>query len=81
MKKALSAVVSAVVSAIVPFLMSCWAFAASKEMEGAAEAPAEMVDVIYVVVFGILFIGMIVGFFAYFWWVESQKKKKGAGGE
>ena len=77
MKKALSAVVSA----IVPFFMSCWAFAASKEMEGAADAPAEMVDVIYVVVFGVLFIGMIVGFFAYFWWVESQKKKKAAGGE
>ena len=71
MKKALSVAVSA----IVPFLMSCWAFAATREMEGAAEAPAEMVDVVWVLVFGIGFVGMIVGFFVYMWWLEKKKKK------
>ena len=62
-------------TAVVLFLMSCGAFAA--EMESAADAPAELVDVMYVVIFGILFVGMIVGFFLYMWYLERKKKKAG----
>ena len=62
-------------SAVVLFMMPAWALAAMNET--AADAPAELVDVMYVVVFGVLFIGMIVGFFVYFWWVERKKKKAG----
>lgn len=61
-------------SAVVLFLMSWPTFAATKEMEGAAGAPAETVDVIYVVIFGIIFIGAIIGFFVYLWWTDKNKK-------
>lgn len=64
-------------SAVVAFLMSCWAFAATKEMEGGVDAPAEMVDVLWVVVFVVLFFGMIAAFFVWFWLVERKKKKSG----
>ena len=39
-------------------------FAAAEEGT-AANAPVETVSVVYVVIFGIFFIGLIVGFFAY----------------
>jgi hypothetical protein len=48
-------------------------FAAAEESV-AASAPAETVSVVYVIIFGILFVGMIVGFFVYMWWNESHKK-------
>ena len=64
-------------SAIVLSMMPLWAFAASKEIESGAPAAAEMVDVMYVVIFGIAFIGMIVGFFVYLWWVEKKRKAAG----
>ena len=63
-------------SAIPFLLMSCWALAAKLE-EGAASAPAETVSLVYVALFLILFIGMIVGFFIYMWYLEKQKKAKG----
>ena len=56
---------------IVMFLLSCTAYAA-KEMD-AASAPADTVSMVYVVIFGVLFVGMIVGFFVYLW--ISDKKK------
>lgn len=55
------------------FLMSCGlAFAATREMEGAS-APAETVDMIYVVLFVVIFIASIVGFFIYLF-VNDKKK-------
>ena len=62
-------------SAVMLFLMSGPLFAATKEME-AANAPAPTVDVIWVIVFGIIFIGSIVGFFWYLWWNERKQKPK-----
>jgi heme/copper-type cytochrome/quinol oxidase subunit 2 len=63
-------------SAVPLFLVSSWAFAAMKEMEQAPSAPAETVDMVYVVIFIVLFIGMIVGFFVYMWWLDKNKKKE-----
>lgn len=51
-------------SSAVFFLMSLPVLAATQEMDK-ANAPAETVDVVYVVIFGIIFVGMIVGFFVY----------------
>ena len=62
-----------VLSAVALFLMSLPILAATKEMEG-ANAPVETVDMIYVVIFIILFIGSIVGFFIYLWWSDRNKK-------
>jgi uncharacterized BrkB/YihY/UPF0761 family membrane protein len=62
-------------SAVSVFLMSCWAFAATKEIESGANAPVDTVDVVWVVVFVVGFFAMIVGFFVYFWWLEKKKKK------
>ncbi len=42
--------------------------------EEAVHAPSETVSMVYVVVFAILFFGMIVGFFVYLWWNEKHKK-------
>ncbi len=60
-------------SAVTLFLMSSPLFAAAKEME-AATAPSETVDVVWVIVFGVIFIGSIVGFFAYLWHSEKNRK-------
>lgn len=54
---------------IVLFLMSCSAFA-----DEPASAPVETVDVIYVVIFLIIFLGSIVGFFIYLWWRGKKEK-------
>ncbi len=53
------------------FLLSGLAHAA-KELE-AATAPVETVGTIYIVIFGIIFIGMIVGFFVYLYMSDSKK--------
>jgi hypothetical protein len=60
-------------SAVSLFLMSCWALAATREMEGAS-APVETVDVIYVVIFLVIFVGSIIGFFVYLWLSEKKQK-------
>jgi len=60
-------------SAVSLFLMSCWAFAATKEMEGAS-APAETVDVIYVVIFVVIFVVSIIGFFVYLFLHDKKQK-------
>ena len=62
-----------VLSAVSLFLMSCWAFAATREMEGAG-APAETVDVIYVVIFVAIFVASIIGFFVYLF-INDRKQK------
>ena len=61
-------------SAISMFLMSCGlAFAAPREMEGAT-APADTVDVIYVVIFVVIFLASIIGFFVYLFLNEKKQK-------
>jgi len=66
---------SKLISAVPLFFMTCCALAAN--MEDAANAPLqEGVPMIYVVLFLLLFVGSIVGFFAYMWYLERQKKAK-----
>jgi hypothetical protein len=60
-------------SAVALFLMSSASFAAMKELE-AATAPAETVDVVWVIAFGVIFLGAIIGFFIYLWHNEKNRK-------
>ena len=53
-------------------LLSSPVFAAAEELV-AASGPAETVSIVYVVIFGVLFFGMIAGFFVYLWWNETKK--------
>ncbi len=62
-----------ILSSIPMFLLSIAAYAA-KELD-AASAPVETVGTIYIVIFGILFIGMIVGFFVYLWMSDDKEPK------
>lgn len=62
-------------SAVTLFLMSSPLFAAAKEME-AATAPAETVDMVWVIVFGVVFIGSVIGFFIYLWYNEKNRKQE-----
>ena len=64
---------SKLLSAITLFLLSSPLLAATKEMD-AASAPAETVDMVWVVVFIILFIGSIIGFFIYLFMTDKDKK-------
>lgn len=59
-------------SAVTLFLMSSPLFAALKEMD--PNAPSETVSVVWVIVFGVIFIGSIVGFFIYLWHTEKKRK-------
>lgn len=62
-------------SRIVLAALSCFlASLALAADEAVSSAPAETVSIVYVIVFGIVFVGMIVGFFAYLWWNESRRK-------
>ena len=68
---------SKLIAAVPLFLMTCCALAAS--MEDAASAPIqEGVPLVYVALFLVLFLGSIVGFFVYMWYLESKKKAKAA---
>lgn len=60
-------------SAVTLFLMSGWAWAATREMEGAS-APVETVDTIYVVIFLVIFVASIIGFFVYLFMSEKKQK-------
>ena len=60
-------------SSVVFFLMSLPVLAATEAMSK-ADAPAETVSMVYVVIFGVIFIGSIVGFFIYLF--MSDKKEK-----
>ena len=53
---------SRLLTAVTLFLLSLPVLAATKEMD-AASAPAETVDMVWVIVFAVIFIGAIVGFF------------------
>ena len=56
----------------IPVLLLSSVVHAAKELD-AASAPVETVGTIYIVIFGILFIGMIVGFFVYLWMSDNKK--------
>ncbi len=62
-------------SAITLFLMFSSLLAAAKEME-AATAPSETVDIIWVIVFAVVFLGSIIGFFVYLWHTERNRKRE-----
>lgn len=57
------------------FLMTFPVLAAVGEAEGAS-APAPTVDMVYVVIFGIIFVGMIVGFFVYLYTKKDDTEQK-----
>jgi len=59
-------------SAVTLFLMSSPLFAAAKEMD--PNAPSETVSMVWVIVFGVLFIGTIVGFFIYLFYSDKNGK-------
>jgi hypothetical protein len=61
-------------SAVMLFLMSSPLFAALKEMD--PNAPSETVSVVWVIVFGVIFIGSIVGFFVYLWLTDKSGNPK-----
>jgi hypothetical protein len=61
-------------SAVMLFLMSSPLFAALKEMD--PNAPSETVSVVWVIVFGVIFIGAIVGFFVYLWLTDKSRNPK-----
>lgn len=62
-------------NAITLFLMSSSLLAAAKEMD-AATAPSETVGMIWVILFIVLFVGSIVGFFVYLWHTERNRKRE-----
>ncbi len=61
-------------SSAVFFLMSLPVLAVTQEMEK-ANAPADTVDMVYVVIFGIIFVGSIVGFFIYLFMSDKKENK------
>ena len=64
---------SRLLTAVTLFLLSLPVLAATKEMD-AASAPAETVDMVWVIVFAVIFIGAIVGFFIYLFMTDKGKK-------
>ncbi len=59
-------------SALFSCLVACAAYA--QEEAGSSIPPAEPVAIVWVIIFGILFMGMIVGFFVYLWWKERHRQ-------
>ncbi|HKU70124.1 MAG TPA: hypothetical protein VJQ51_04735 [Burkholderiales bacterium] len=60
------------------FLTSIFLFVLSSPLlaavrEEPASAPVETVSMVYVVVFGLLFVGMIIGFFIYLWMSDKSE--------
>jgi hypothetical protein len=58
---------------VVSFLLSLAALAA--EEGGAANAPVQTVDMVYVAIFLILFVGAIGGFIVYFFFQDDGEEK------
>jgi dipeptide/tripeptide permease len=59
-------------TALVFLMTSLPALAAVKELD-APSAPAETVDMVWVVIFGIAFVGMIVGFLIYLFMRKEEE--------
>jgi hypothetical protein len=64
---------SKILSIVTLFLLSSPLLAAMKEMD-AANAPADTVDMVWVIVFGVIFIGAIIGFFIYLFMTDKGGK-------
>jgi multisubunit Na+/H+ antiporter MnhB subunit len=62
------------IAGIVLFLSFASAFAQRALEEGANAVTSEPVDMIWVAVFGVIFVGMIVYFFWYLWRSEQRRK-------
>jgi hypothetical protein len=62
-------------SAVTLFLTSFCAYAAVGEMNEVANAPVELVDMAFVVLFLILFFGSIAWFFFHVWRTERKRKQ------
>ena len=57
------------------FLLQLPLLAAAQERE-VANAPVETVSMVYVVAFGVIFLGMIVGFFVYLFAKKEEPQQK-----
>ena len=57
------------------FLLQLPLLAAAQERE-VANAPVETVSMVYVVAFGVIFVGMIVGFFVYLFAKKEEPQQK-----
>lgn len=64
---------SKALSTMLIFFVSSPLLAALGDEAAGASAPSETVSIVYVILFGIIFVGMIVGFFVYLWWLERKK--------
>lgn len=63
-----------ILSSLFLFLLSSPLLAAVRE-EPVQSAPVETVSTVYIVIFGILFVGMIIGFFIYLWMSDKGGDK------
>lgn len=62
------------------FLPALVAFSAYAESTG-ADAPADKASPLTVVIFLVLFIGSIAGYFAYLWWQQRRIRQESRGKE
>ena len=62
---------SRLVSAALAFLLALSTSVFAQEMERSS-APVETVSMVYVVVFAVIFIGMIIGFFVYLFMTDKK---------
>jgi hypothetical protein len=63
-------------NAVVPFLLSLPVLAAAAAEEEKAAVPVQTVDMVYVVIFLVIFIGAIAGFLVYFFFQSDDKEKQ-----
>ena len=61
------------VTAVLLYLASGVTLAANLD-DAANVPPVDTVSMVYVVLFAILFFGLIIGFFAWMWWNEKHRK-------
>lgn len=61
-------------SGIFLFLVSL--LAQAQDNGGLASAPSETVSMVWVVLFLVIFIGTIVGFFVFLWWNEKKRGRE-----
>lgn len=61
---------SRIAYSLLPLLLSLSASVAAQEER--SSAPVETVSMVYVVVFGVIFVGMIVGFFVYLFMTDKK---------
>jgi hypothetical protein len=71
-RKALRSLMKNILSAVLLFLASLPVLAATRDAP-AANAPVETVGTVYIIIFGVLFVGSIVGFFVYLF-LSSKKE-------